>query len=42
MQYAAGMAQANAAKSAGKMGMMGSLGGGLLSAGGMLGGAAIL
>jgi hypothetical protein len=42
MQYAAGMAQANAARSAGKMGMMGSLGGGLLSAGGMLGGAAIL
>jgi hypothetical protein len=42
MQYAAGMAQANAAKSAGRSGMFGALGGGLLSAGGMLGGAAIL
>ncbi len=42
MQYAAGMAQANAAKSAGKMGMIGSLGGAVIGAGGMLGGAAIL
>ena len=42
MQYQAGMAQAEAAKSAGKSGMFGALGGGLLSAGGMLGGAAIL
>jgi hypothetical protein len=42
MQYKAGMAQAEAAKSAGKSGMFGALGGGLLSAGGMLGGAAIL
>lgn len=31
MQYAAGMAQANAAKSAGKMGMFGAIGGGLLA-----------
>lgn len=42
MQYAAGMAQANAARSAGKMGMIGSLGGAVIGAGGMLGGAAIL
>lgn len=35
-------AQANAARSAGRSGMFGSLGGGLMSAGGMLGGAAIL
>lgn len=42
MQYAAGMAQAEAAKSAGKSGMFGALGGGALTAGGMLGGAAIL
>jgi hypothetical protein len=34
--------QAGAAASAGKSGMFGSLGGGLLSAGGMLGGAMIL
>ena len=36
------MMQANAAASAGRSGMFGSLGGGLLSAGGMLGGAMIL
>jgi hypothetical protein len=42
MQYAAGMAQAEAAKSAGKSGMFGALGGGALTAGGLLGGAAIL
>jgi hypothetical protein len=42
MQYAAGMAQANAAKSAGKNAMFGSLGGAVIGAGGMLGGAAIL
>jgi hypothetical protein len=42
MQYAAGMAQAEAAKSAGKSGMFGALGGGALTAGGMLGGAMIL
>jgi hypothetical protein len=35
MQYAAGMAQANAAKSAGKMGMIGSLGGGALMGAGL-------
>lgn len=34
MQYAAGMAQANAAKSAGKMGMFGAIGGGLLAGAG--------
>lgn len=42
MNLAGAQAQASAAKSAGQMGMFGSLGGGLLSAGGMLGGAAIL
>jgi hypothetical protein len=42
MQYQAGMAQAEAAKSAGKSGMFGALGGGALTAGGLLGGAAIL
>lgn len=42
MQLAAGQAQANAAKSAGKSGMFGALGGGALTAGGLLGGAAIL
>ena len=36
MQYQAGMAQANAAKSAGKMGMMGSIGGGALVGGAIL------
>ena len=42
MQLAAGQAQANAAKSAGKSGMMGSIVGGGLAAGGMIGGAMIL
>jgi hypothetical protein len=42
MQLAAGQAQANAAKSAGKMGMIGSLGGGALAAGGLICGAMIL
>lgn len=42
MNLAGAQAQANAAKAAGKMGMIGSLGGAALSAGGMLGGAAIL
>jgi hypothetical protein len=42
MQLAAGQAQANAAKSAGRSGMFGALGGGALTAGGLLGGAAIL
>jgi len=42
MNLAGAQAQANAASNAGKSGMFGSLGGGLLSAGGMLGGAAIL
>jgi len=42
LNLAGAQAQANAAASAGKSGMFGALGGGLLSAGGMLGGAAIL
>ena len=42
MNLAGAQAQANAAKSAGKSSMIGSLGGGLLSAGGMIGGAMIL
>jgi predicted lipid-binding transport protein (Tim44 family) len=42
MNLAAAQAQANAAKSAGKSSMMGSLGGGLLAGGGMIGGAMIL
>ena len=42
MQLAGAQAQANAAKSAGKSSMFGSLGGGLLSAGGAIGGAMIL
>jgi hypothetical protein len=42
MGLAGAQAQANAAKSAGKSGMLGSLGGGLLSAGGAIGGAMIL
>lgn len=42
MQLAAGSAQANAAKSAGKMGMFGSLGGSAIGAGGMIGAAALL
>ena len=42
MGLAGAQAQANAAKSAGKSGMLGSLGGGLLSAGGVIGGAMIL
>jgi len=42
MNLAGAQAQANAAKEAGKSSMFGSLGGGLLSAGGMLGGAMIL
>ena len=41
MQYAAGMAQANAAKSAGSKGMLGSLGGAGIGAAGMLGAAKI-
>ena len=42
MQYAAGMAQANAAKSAGSKGMFGSLGGAGIGAAGMLGAAKLL
>ena len=42
LNLAGAQAQANAAASAGKSGMFGALGGGLLAAGGMLGGAAIL
>jgi len=42
MNLAGAKAQADAAASAGKSGMFGALGGGLLTAGGMLGGAAIL
>lgn len=42
MQYAAGMAQANAAKSAGSKGMFGALGGAGIGAAGMLGAAKIL
>lgn len=42
MNLAGAQAQANAAKAAGKMSMIGSLGGAALSAGGMMGGAAIL
>jgi hypothetical protein len=42
MNLAGAQAQANAAKSAGQSSMIGSLGGGLLSAGGMIGGAMIL
>ncbi len=41
MQYAAGMAQADAARSAGKMGMIGSLGGAAIGAAGTLGAAKI-
>jgi hypothetical protein len=42
MQLAAGQAQANAARAAGRQGMFGSLGGGALAAGGLIGGAMIL
>ena len=42
MNLAGAQAQANAAKSAGKMGMFGSIGGGLLTGGGLIGGALIL
>lgn len=42
MGLAGAQAQANAAKSAGKMGMFGSLGGAAIGAGGMLGAASIL
>jgi hypothetical protein len=42
MNLAGAQAQANAAGSAGKSSMMGSIGGGLLSAGGAIGGALIL
>jgi len=42
MNLAGAQAQANAAESAGKSSMFGSIGGGLLGAGGMVGGALIL
>lgn len=42
MGLAGAQAQANAAKSAGKMGMFGSLGGSIIGAGGMMGAASIL